>query len=155
MLVSQGLWALPLAGPTLFHFHALMTRITNFGGKRTCLQAGFEDQRVQKRTNVSEMTVIQIEGVNEGHALDTSVLLNENIASSEPPKKKRKRTPKSKRTHFKDPVKLQEGNVSTEESGTAGMALMAESIQETSILTTKKKKKNNKVKKETSKSLNS
>jgi zinc finger CCHC domain-containing protein 9 len=130
-----------------------MTRITNFGGKRTYLEAGFEDQRVQKKTNVSETTVIQIEGGNEGHALDSTVPLHENITSSEPPKKKRKRTPKSKRTNFKDPVKLQEGNVLTEECGTArevGMGSTAERIQKTSI-----KKKYNKVKKELSTFLNS
>ena len=90
-----------------------MTRITNFGGKRTYIQAGFEDQRVQKIKNVSEMTVVQVEG---GHALDST--LHENVTSSEPPKKKRKRTPKSKRTNFKDPVN-REGNFLTEECGTA------------------------------------
>jgi len=123
-----------------------MTRITNFGGKRTYLQAGFEDQRVQKINNVSETTVI-FEGDNEGHALDST---HENVTSSEPPKKKRKRTPKSKRTNLKDPVN-QEGNVLTEECH--GTELVAESIQKTSKLATKKKK-HNKVQKEISTIIN-
>ena len=66
-----------------------MTRVTNFGLKRTYLEAGFSNDQTPSKETVSI--------VPEGGQSSTGNHDPTTSSEAAPPKKKRKRTPKSKR----------------------------------------------------------
>lgn len=68
-----------------------MTRITNFGRKRTYLEAGIATEAVESSHN------------EEGNPVQETGFVNPSDAP--PPKKKRKRTKPSKRDNYVPPVK--------------------------------------------------
>jgi zinc finger CCHC domain-containing protein 9 len=116
-----------------------MTRVTSFGLKRTYLEAGFSNDETP-----SKETALIVPGGEQ-----TSTGIHDPTASSEaaPPKKKRKRTPKSKR----------DGNLTknaAESKGEAGKDLKGDVKVEsvTTVPATGKSAKRNKRNKERRKS---
>ncbi|KAH9484877.1 hypothetical protein JR316_0001779 [Psilocybe cubensis] len=78
-----------------------MTRVTNFGRKRTHLQAGFTTDDTPTTTQIDEPSTSNgaMNNSNSNDANETLSAANADCAAP-PPKKKRKRTPKSKRDGY-------------------------------------------------------